>query len=577
MRKPAVSTLLAVFILACLLGLSLLGALYDAPIADEPVHIAAGASYLATGDFRMNPEHPPLVKLLAAIPVLIAGARVQTDGPAWKNTDKWVFGSQFVFENRIAPRTIVFLARLPMILLTLAFGLMLSLWVKKKFGAWPAVVLLAVYAFDPMTLSHGHYVTTDLAAAFTFALVLMSLDRFFALPSKPNGWLVALFMAIAMLTKFSLVILWPILVLAYLARWWHAPRTPLPWSVRGLFKLLGQCCIVSFVLAFIVYGFEIKKPYNDPIVHQLYAKRAAIVVSPDYQRLTSFEQTVLKQTDPATVSGQRLETLLKSVPIPAYSYLSGLIAVTGHNYTGHSHSFLGQTGDKGSIWYFPVAWFVKTPMAIAILTLLGLVAFIRKRAWIQSFTPLLLTIAGLTYIASAITSNLNIGYRHLMPVLPVLAGLVTLAVIRAGRSKSVWQQGVVFGLLGFGLLSPLRAFPHMLAYYTELIGGTQNGHAFMLDSNLDWGQSDREASDYVRANNISLAGTTRSGPDDRGAYGFSPTPVPTDTDLAGHEPPTGWYLISGNALLNGNHAFVWLEKRTPERVFGHALYLYQVK
>ncbi len=568
----------AILILAAALSLQLLGAIADGPTADEAVHLSAGVSYLQTGDFRMNPEHPPLVKLLAGLPVLLSGGRVETGTAVWNAADKWIFGSQFLFENEHSPDRLILLGRLPMVALTMTFLAFVYLWLNRRFGPWPALTVLAVLSFDPTILGHGHLVTTDVAAAFAFLLTLIALERYLNNASGRNAWLLAFVIAVAQIIKFSLVILWLIVPVVYLVRWWYDRRrktTPLPWSLTRLFALLGKSALVFLVLTFVCYGFEIRKPIDDPIVQQLYEKRAQLAASHTYNTLSLFEQRFIATTDPATRSGQRLQKALQ-LPVPAYSYLSGLIAVTSHNYTGHSHSFLGKTGDHGSIFYFPLGWVVKTPFGIFALTLIGLGILLRNNIFRASFTPILFSLAGLIYLLSALTSNLNIGYRHVLPLLPLLAGLVAIAVLQAFKSPSPWKKGISVGLLLFGLLSPLRSLPHMISFYSELIGGTKNGHVVMLDSNLDWGQVDREASNYVRANGITLQGTTKSGPDDRGYYGFSQEPVPRDVDLQGKAPTPGYYLITANALRSGSHSYRWLETRQPYRVFGGVLALYHI-
>ena len=571
-------------LLAGLFAIQIVSALSESATIDEPTHLAAGVSYWRTGDFRLNPEHPALVKLLVSLPAVLAGAQLPTNDPSWEAADDFRFGSVFLYSNSLKPETLLFLGRLPIILLSVAFGLCLFVWTKRRFDSLAGLAVTAGYVFDPSVQAHGHLVTTDLAAALAFFGVIVVLDWYLKTPTIKRGWMLAIVFAVAQLVKFSLIVLWLIVPLVFLLRWWYDRRQQAParWSAKKLFGLIGQLVLTTLVLSFISYGGELKKPIDDPNIATLYQKRAEIAAAPDFNKLSAFDQSIINLTDPQSESGQRIQTSLGRIRIPAYSYLSGLVAVIGHNHGGHSAYLIGEQSSSGWWYYFPVAWLTKTPLGILVLILIGAVWWlrdfvIRNGRRLNSFDSILLTAPVLVYLFFALISNLNLGIRHLLPILPFGYGLVAFVLVKAwqGRSKALrWAAG---GLFALGLLAPLRNLPHPITYYSELIGGTQKSYKFVMDSNLDWGQSIAEASRYIKQNSIQLSGATLFYPDDLGYYGLPKQSVPTDADVSQKGIQPGNYLISVQLLKGAGREYQWLEARKPERMFSSALYLYRVE
>ena len=158
-------------ILACaLLGIMLILAVAsmwnDSVIMDESPHIAAGYSYLKYKDMRLNPEHPPLIKDIAALPLQFMDLKFPNDGKAWKENinDQWVLGSQFLYESGNNPDKIIFWGRIGPILIMLLLGFYIFKWTLEEFGDKTALMALTLYVFSPTILAHGRFVTTDIGA-----------------------------------------------------------------------------------------------------------------------------------------------------------------------------------------------------------------------------------------------------------------------------------------------------------------------------------------------------------------------------------------------------------------------------
>src|SRR5436309_1258249 len=166
---PAALTLLAILVLQ---GLIFIGE--SSQTSDEAVHIAAGYSYLESADFRLNPEHPPLIKEWAALPLLLLGVQFPW-GPLWDQAEEWNIGRIFVHENRIPNDTILLFGRLQVLILSVLLGWFLFRWGRALFGARGALLALALYVLDPNVVAHSSLVTTDLGVTFFMFLTVYAL------------------------------------------------------------------------------------------------------------------------------------------------------------------------------------------------------------------------------------------------------------------------------------------------------------------------------------------------------------------------------------------------------------------
>ena len=201
----------------------------ESAIMDELAHIPAGYSYVALMDMRLNPEHPPLIKDLAGIPLLFLDLNFPTDVKAWKDdlNGQWDMGRIFLYEAGNDADQILFWARLPMMLLAILFGWILYAWTQRRFGRTTALMTLFLFAFSPTFIAHSRYVTTDLAASFGFLIGLLTFIDFLEQPTRKHAVIAGIALGIALLLKFSTVLLLPVYGIALLA-WIIAHYTSVP-------------------------------------------------------------------------------------------------------------------------------------------------------------------------------------------------------------------------------------------------------------------------------------------------------------------------------------------------------------
>ena len=536
---------------------------------DELVHIPSGYQYLVAGNFRLNPEHPPLVKMWACLPLLIVRPRVylQPDGADQEFARFTVLASiEFWQTNQLRFRTISFWSRAPMVLLTLALGLLIFVYGRQLFGARAAVLAAALFSLEPTMLAHGWIVHTDIAAAFCYLLFFFALHAYYRASTFPRALYFGLATGVALLTKFSLVILIPIFFLAFV---YVAVRA-------SWFGVSRHRCLLQACLAFAVVLLLLNAAYHF-----------------QHPALAGPEVNYIVGTAPTPLAAERIITWLRllSKAFPTY-YLFGLHTVFVHNHFGHSTSLLGQHSLFGWWYYFPVAFALKTSLPFLMVSVgaLGwaLSAGITGRE--KRLIPLLVGFA--IYLGVSMSSNINIGVRHIAPVFPLLFLLSGAGLDRLLKWSRVGVARVlVVVLLGWMLVDSLRAYPDYLAFTNSLTFG-KPAWAVLSDSNVEWGQNIGDLARYLDARGeTNLVGSLSGGWATPPMYGiklldFAPPDLQLSSTkyvaigagfLNGSTVPPGLKDASGVALSEEQRRNYFGSYRTlrPEKVFGNSIYLYR--
>ncbi len=427
---PAVA---AALLLALYAALAASAAVGDSQIMDEQIHLAAGHEGWTRGEYRLNPEHPPLAKLWAAIPTALAGW-TDFEYPAHR-AEPW-----------IAPRKALLSARCMVALLGVLLGLVVYLWARELWGARAALVPLFLYTLSPTMLAHGHLVTTDLAASLGFVLASWTAWRMTERPTWPRALAAGAGLGVALSMKFSTLMLIPILpgVAAALLLARKADRAT--WRRTGA-AFLGAG-LLAWILVWAGYGF---KYAAGPLPWAQIPEGAKVVAWARPLRL-----------------------------LPE-SFLYGVAFVA--NYASRPAFLCGEIVQGGRWTYFPLAFLVKSTPAVLALAGWLLVEGLRRRR--LGSAGLFLAVPAALYFAVAVLSPLQIGHRHLAPVYPALfLGAGWLASIAAER----WRAWAIGGLLAAQALSGLAAHPRQLAYFNFAAGGSEGGSKLLADSNVDWGQ-----------------------------------------------------------------------------------------
>jgi 4-amino-4-deoxy-L-arabinose transferase-like glycosyltransferase len=460
--------------LALYAALAVSSMLTTSAVYDETAHLPAGYTYLTLRDFRMNPEHPPLVKELAALPLLLMDVRTEAASPAWALGQQWEFGHRFLYQWNDADR-VLFWGRLPVVALGCALGAAVLLWTRRRFGLRAGAIAFFLCVLSPDVLAHGQIVTTDLAVAL---FVFLSVIAFHAVTERVTPWrvlLAGLATGAAGASKFSALVLVPILIaLAVVAALSSRPLSvaryrAAPREVTGVGSRLAVLAVVLLAIGAVALTF----------VWGTYAFQSRL--ANDAEAAASLSWSRLERPGAAS-AGLRAVHAAGLLP-DAYVY--GLATVL-RDTEGRPSFLFGRVSEEGWWYYFPATFVLKTPLALLTLLALPLLGRRdkderRRRARLFLWVPV-----GI-YVAATLTRHMNIGHRHLLPIYPFLfvaAGAAAARAIEASRER----RWAVIALALWYAGSVLRVHPHYLGYFNEVAGGPSQGWRYLVDSNVDWGQ-----------------------------------------------------------------------------------------
>ena len=485
--------------------------LQESAIMDELAHIPAGYGYVKFLDYRLNPEHPPLVKMIAALPLVFIHLNFPTDKAAWKNdiNGQWAVGTQFLYESGNNADQIIQWARVGPMILTLILISFVYFWSRELLGPKWAFLPTALTAFSPTILAHGHYVTTDIGAALGVIIAIYFFVKFLRQQNHRNLIFAGLAFGFAQLLKFSAVILIPYFLILAAIFWGISNHR----NLRGGFgKLTASAWRIfrSVILVFLIglifiYPFYFITTLNYPIEKQVH--------DTDFI-LSSFAAGPPAPGEICTPMRcvAELDIWMADKPLlrPIAQYMLGILMVVQRSAGGNTAYFLGEVSASGSPLYFPAVYLMKESLPVLIFMALTLLyalyrvgRAIKKRQ--LNFTDYSLTrlpelsmlLFIIIYGVYSITSPLNIGVRHLLPIMP-LAYVLTAAGLKsfahAGNQKL--KLGLMSMLVLWFLVSVGRAYPHYLSYFNEAIG-TNNGWRYVTDSNYDWGQDLKRLKEFI--------------------------------------------------------------------------------
>lgn len=457
----------------------------DATVNDEIAHLPAGYTYWKTGDFRLNPEHPPLAKLIAGLPLRLMSLRWPEEEEAvhWSIGQEWVFGYRFLFLSGNDPDRIIFWGRIPMLL----WGVLLIVTVygvtRGLYGPRGSLIALVLVTFCPEILAHSHFVNTDAAVA---ALLFLAVVAFWKLTQRRTvvrAVLAGAALSAALTAKFSAVMLVPALawtmVVAFVSQWQELEPSERTW--KRLLKeggLWGAYLCAVAVLAWLgiwaTYGFRYAAS-NDPAFHWNW----------------NFTQTKDTLIGKAIAVG-RAYRLLPEAYLYGFSYM--------HENAQSRYAFaFGKYSDTGWWWYFPAGFLVKTPVGMILLAGAGVLQVLR-RSFRQRTKEFFLLIPLITYWVLAVGSHMNIGVRHILPVYPLM--IVLAGTLGVSSWDGVLKQRLILGCLALTALAGIIATPHHLAYFNLPSRLIWEPHEMLVDSSLDWGQDLGRLKAWMDENNV---------------------------------------------------------------------------
>jgi hypothetical protein len=490
---------------------------------DEVIHLPAGITYWQTGRFRLYHHNPPLVKLIAAVPVLLSGARTDLlyRGAYWlaEPPNKAGFAHEFAKLNADQYFELFARARLLMPLFATLGGLVVFAWSRRLYGDGGGLLSLALWTFCPNILAHGRLVTTDVGATAIGVGATYLFWRYLHQPTWRRAFAAGLALGVAQLAKFSLLLLyglWPLL-------WGIHTLLSLGWkSVSGrILRAAGQGFVMVALSVLVInfgYGFEgIGKPLGRFNLTCRMLTRDVQPVPPQpvppinplhevsLLRVNRFRGTVLEGL-PVPLPREYVvgfdDQKLEADGLPERVWNRGAPAGMVRSYPVYLDGVL-----RAKSWpdYYLRALAYKVPegtWALVLLSLVILVASRRSRAPWADELALLIPPAVVLGVMSFGT-NINLGLRYVLPIFPyvyITAGKLVPWVAGLRRAAR-WAAGAFVGAcLAATVAATASIHPHYLAYFNWASGGPDRGSEHLIDSNLDWGQDLVGLRDWVEKN-----------------------------------------------------------------------------
>ncbi|HEX3085278.1 MAG TPA: glycosyltransferase family 39 protein, partial [Pyrinomonadaceae bacterium] len=460
-----------------LMALQMLVVISRKSITNDEIVLIPSAYYHLVGDnYRLVNEHPPLSKIVAGTAFLFVQPNegLATEVTAENNPDyeRWQYYLGFWEHNRDRFEAISFWPRVPMILLTVALGVLVFRFARELFGARAAVLAVVLFACEPTVLAHGRVVQTDVPAAFGWLLFFMALSAYAKQATFNRAIYLGIAAAVAILSKFSMLLAGPVLAVFFLILLARALRARE--KVAMVVTHAGLIVLTILVVINAAYFFQ-------------------------HRSLDDSDTRWINMAFPGNAAAVTTVERLLAHLLPT-DFVLGVFFQFWHNGVGHAAGLLGMYSQMGWWYYFPVAFALKSTLPFLALALAslgwGTYKWIKRRE--TRFFWLLLPFA--IYTAFVLFSHIDIGVRYYLPAysfLFILSGGLLDALL---RSKRVRRAGMVIAvaLIAWIAVEAIRAHPNQMSYMNQLASRAPHWW-YLSDSNVEWGDDARGLAEFLHA------------------------------------------------------------------------------
>jgi Dolichyl-phosphate-mannose-protein mannosyltransferase len=545
-------------LLAGLFFLAGAGAWRESATVDEIAHVGAGLSYWQRFDMRLNPEHPPLGKLAAGLPLVLRGTYADYSGTAWNQSldffpaylAQWIFGNA-VLGRWNAWRPTLLWARLPMLLLTVLLGWFVYIYACRLGGPWGGLLCLSAYVTTPAILTFGPLVITDLPGTLFTIVALWQLGEVWSVPSSRNALWFGLAAGAALLAKFTGLLLVPIaLALFVQTRFWPSAAEPADKLERKLWRkerwrAVGQGMLWALALVYFVYLIF---SWNQP-------------------------DDALNR-----VGSGRWAFLIRRPLMPLWLYIRGVLLML---LTGSRSTFLlGRAYPHGVPYYFPIVFALKSTLGFLLLLVLDAIAAImfRKRngtAIPDRFRPhwRVLMVGFGVFLVVCILSRLDISIRHFM----VPIGLLILMLAPLPRILQAFSQRralyVATGVFAASCwVAILETYPYFFGFVNSLSFG-RPVYYLLNDSNVTWNEGLPAVEEFVQRQQLKRIPLDWASLADPAIV--VPETQPWDCQSPTQADAGQWVAVTAVSLLE-NHNCSYLRQYPSQALAGGAFYAFKL-
>ena len=452
---------------------------------DEGDHIYSGYMNWKHGEYSLNPEHPPLVKLVATLPLLPLHLKIAPREGRYFKSEAYFGGRELLFRNdpkyggQYSADTLLFRIHMTVLVFAVALAVLLFLAGGEMFGSAAGLIAMTLFVFDPTILTNAPFVTTDMGAAFGFFASVYTFYRFVKVMVWQRALLCGLAVGLALAAKHSSVLLLPILLLLaagdIAGRW----KTERRWPGRYVSRMLTGMAAIAACALFLLWG----------IYSFRFAMHPVGVEMPPLAGLMTPLSTPMR----AAISFCDHFHLLPE------SYLYGFIDVQRVGIWMPAYIF-GKLYAHGQWFYFPAILSLKWSIGVLGLLALAIYAFATGKVH-RPREVFFLAVPALFYLMMAMAGPLNIGVRHVLPIFPFTFALAGGGTAWLVRQRRAWIYPVA-ALLLWHAVDSIRMFPNYMPYANALWGGPAKTHLYFSDSATEWGQELKWVKQWTDAHNV---------------------------------------------------------------------------
>jgi hypothetical protein len=552
----------------------------NAIVVDEFAHLPAGVAYWRDGLFSMYDENPPFVRYLISAPAFACGAKMDYSRAGTTRRWEWAVGHDFRRANRnrcgiyfVAGRTIV-------ASLSVGCGLLILLWSKQLNGLSAALVCSTLWFLDPNVIAHSSIATTDIGTAALILFASFFFWRYLRRPNPLDAVVAGVGLGLALGSKFSAVVIFPVWITDVIFRKWQASRD----DTRARPRVLDLVAIVVIALA---------------VLNCLYKLHGMFTPLGNYAFISPTLSGLDIPSANGEITGNRFfGTWLGRLPLPLpRDYLLGL----------DSQMFDQQVGKFGDLengrlvqsgrWYAPLRTLVyKLPVGSLAFTCFAL-AYWFLQVYRRCFPEVIIVAIPVLLIVllCAEGGGLKVAFRYSLPALPFLFILMARPIQYALSSGKVGRIAVAVCLL-WNIVSLVRTSPSYLAYGNEIVGGHDGAQRTFLGSNFDWGQDLLLLKQWADSHpDLGPIAFTYYGPLHPAEVGLKTRPLPLQFEQPDISPSTmpheGFYWVVSSNVLHGLPGLLsidgsttmegilrheWLRKENAIARVGQTLFVFRI-
>lgn len=504
---------------------------------DEITYLTAGYVHWTTGDFSFNATNPPLMKMIAALPLLALDLELpphQGEFGSWNEVEQWQYARAFLYGNRSDADRMLFWARVPGVVVGALLGLLVFAWARELYGPRAGLGALFLYALAPNILAHARLATLDLGLTASFFAAAYAFWRFARAPGLGPLVLGGVALGAAILTKTTALFLLPILALYAAALVvLHPGRGAWPGLLRRVRCPTEGRLAQAVSLAAGLAGMG---------GVALLALNAGYGFSGTLQPISSDESHpgAYRRLPWDSALTRALVDWAAETPLPVPKPFTDMLRFQARRTEGGNHVYFHGRTSRGGWWSMTLAAAaIKTPLALFGLVGLALVGALAARRLSDAEILALLSVGFVMAIFTALKQN-AVGLRYVLPIFPFLH-LLAARVWRSGAAvRPTWARVGLAALVLWYASAAARIHPHYLAYFNELVGGPRHGYRWLADSYLDWGQDLKGLKKYLEEHDIQRIRLAYFGSADARYYGIDYEYLPS-VGLAPRRPGERWW------------------------------------